>query len=90
METALIFLQGVDLPQFASFVLLESENGRAELVKYYEKFLPIARSKNVGFVLDTATWRASLDWGEVLGFDADRLTAVNVAAIDLVAGLRDR
>lgn len=90
METALIFLQGVDLPQFASFVLLESESGRAELVKYYEKFLPIARSKNVGFVLDTATWRASLDWGEVLGFDADRLTAVNVAAVDLVAGLRDR
>ena len=32
METALIFLQGQHLPQFASFVLLEDENGRAELM----------------------------------------------------------
>ncbi|AEQ51015.1 homocysteine S-methyltransferase family protein [Pelagibacterium halotolerans] len=90
METALIFLQGVDLPQFAAFVLLESESGRAELVRYYEKFLPIARDRGVGFLLDTATWRASLDWGRSLGFDADRLTAVNIAAVELIAGLRGR
>jgi len=90
METALIFLQGVDLPQFASFVLVEEERGRAELTRYYEHFLPIARRRGLGFVLDTATWRASLDWGRLLGFDADRLRAANVAAVDLVAALRDR
>lgn len=90
METALIFLQGLDLPHFASFVLVEDEGGRAELTKYYEHFLPIARTRGLGFVLDTATWRASLDWGRLLGFDADRLRAVNVAAVDLVAALRDR
>ncbi|MDR6303192.1 S-methylmethionine-dependent homocysteine/selenocysteine methylase [Nitrobacter vulgaris] len=89
METALIFLQGQDLPQFASFVLLEDEKGRAELVKYYEHFLPIARKRGVGFVLDTATWRASLDWGQLIGFDACRLKAVNIAAVELIAALRD-
>lgn len=90
METALIFLQGQELPQFASFVLIEDESGRAELVKYYEHFLPIARTRGVGFVLDTATWRASLDWGRSIGFDAGRLKAANLAAVDLVAGLRDK
>ena len=90
METALIFLQGIDLPQFASFVLLDDEKGRAELVKYYEHFLPIARRRGLGFVLDTATWRASLDWGRLIGFDAGRLRAANVAAVELVAALRDR
>ena len=90
METALIFLQGVDLPHFASFVLLDSAEGRAELIKYYEHFLPIARSSGTGFVLDTATWRASLDWGRQLGFDRTRLAATNVAAVELVATLRDR
>lgn len=89
METALIFLQGIDLPQFASFVLLEDEKGRAALVKYYEHFLPIARSRGLGFVLDTATWRANPDWGRLLGFDAARLKAVNIAAVDLVSVLRD-
>lgn len=90
METALIFLHGLDLPQFASFVLLEDEAGRAELTKYYEHYLPIARQRGLGFVLDTATWRASLDWGRIIAFDAVRLKAVNVAAVELVARLRDK
>lgn len=90
METALIYLQGQDLPQFASFVLLDSAEGRAELVRYYEHFLPIARQRGIGFLLDTATWRASLDWGRQLGFDPTRLAAINVAAVELVAALRDR
>lgn len=88
METALIFLQGLDLPHFASFVLLDSAEGRAELVKYYEQYLQIARNRGVGFVLDTATWRANPDWGKLVGFDAAGLKAVNIAAVDLVAALR--
>jgi homocysteine S-methyltransferase len=90
METALIFLQGQDLPQFASFVLLEDEKGRAELVQYYEHFLPIAKERGLGFVLDTATWRASPDWGKLVGFNAGRMRASNIAAVELVATLRDR
>lgn len=89
METALIFLQGQELQQFASFVLLEYAEGRAELVKYYERYLSIARDRGVGFVLDTATWRASRDWGRLIGFDAARLEAVNRTSVDLVAALRD-
>jgi homocysteine S-methyltransferase len=89
METALIFLQGLDLPQFASFVLLDSEKGRAELVKYYKQYLAIARDRGIGFVLDTATWRASLDWGGLIGFDAEKLKEINIAAVDLVASLRE-
>jgi homocysteine S-methyltransferase len=90
METTLIFHHGVDLPEFASFVLLEDEKGRAELKRYYEAYLSIARHRRLGFVLDTATWRANPDWGRRLGYDADRLRAANLAAVDLVAGLRDR
>ena len=42
-ETALIFHQGVDLPAFATFPLLESESGRAALREYIEPFLDLAR-----------------------------------------------
>ena len=45
METALIFLQGLDLPQFASFVLLDSEKGRAELVKILQA-IPADRTQS--------------------------------------------
>ena len=59
METTLIFHDGLELPHFASFVLLDSEAGRRSLKGYYEKYLAIARTAGVGFVLDTATWRAN-------------------------------
>jgi homocysteine S-methyltransferase len=31
METTLIFLEGVDLPHYASFVLLATPEGRAQI-----------------------------------------------------------
>jgi S-methylmethionine-dependent homocysteine/selenocysteine methylase len=90
METALIYLQGVDLPHFASFVLLADEAGRAQLTEYYENFLPIAREKGAGFVFDTATWRASPDWAAQLGYDLAALKAANEAAVELGAQLRGK
>lgn len=88
METTLIFHDGMDLPHFASFVLLDSEAGRQSLKRYYEKYLEIARSRDVGFILDSATWRANPDWAEKLGYDAQALKAINVSAIALLEELR--
>ena len=88
METTLIFRDGVELPHFASFVLLDTEDGRRRLKSYYEKYLHIARQHGVGFVLDSATWRANPDWGVKLGCDANRLKAVNIASVRLLEELR--
>ena len=89
IETTLIFHDGVDLPHFAAFVLLDTDEGRARLKRYYERYLGIARARGTGFVLDSATWRASSDWGEKLGYDADALKAINIGAIRLLEELRD-
>lgn len=88
METSLIFLQQLELPHFASFVLLSSDEGRRHLTRYYENFLPIARRHRAGFLLDTATWRANPDWAELLGYDRPALKAANEAAVSLCARLR--
>lgn len=88
METSLIFNDGVDLPHFASFVLLDKLEGRALLTKYYESYLAIARDNGLGFVLDTPTWRANPDWGTKLGYDAAALKAINVNSIAFLKGLR--
>ncbi|MCB4771782.1 homocysteine S-methyltransferase family protein [Ancylobacter sp. Lp-2] len=90
LETTLIFEQNVDLPLFASFTLLDSEEGRATLGGYYARYAALARDHGVGFVLETPTWRANADWGAQLGFDAARLDALNRRAIELVADIRDR
>ncbi len=88
METTLIFHEGIDLPHFASFVLLDSPEGRQKLRRYYETYLEIARDRGVGFVLDSATWRANADWAEKLGYDAAALKAINIRSIALLEQLR--
>lgn len=88
METTLIFHEGVDLPHFASFVLLDREEGRKRLVAYYERYLAIARDRGVGFILDSATWRANRDWGARLGYGTAALRAVNIASVQFLHALR--
>lgn len=88
IETDLIFNQGLDLPYFASFHLLASLHGREALRAYYGRYMDVAKRHDRGFILESATWRASLDWGEKLGYDRDALAAVNKEAIALMGELR--
>ena len=90
METTLIFHRGIELPHFASFVLLDSLEGRRVLQSYYEPYLAIAREHDVGFVLDSPTWRANSDWGVKLGYNGDALRDINVAAIEFLEDIRRR
>jgi len=43
IETDLIFHRGQDLPHFAAFVLLDTEEGREQLRAYYRPYVQIAR-----------------------------------------------
>ncbi len=40
-------------------------------------------------MIDTPTWRASLDWGARLGYDPIRLAAINRRAVEFVTALAD-
>lgn len=90
METDLIFHHGVDLPCFAAFPLLESPSGRALLTDYYDGYAAIARQAGAGLMLESPTWRASPGWGQRLGYSPADLVRINTAAIEMLAGLRER
>jgi len=83
IETHLIFNQGHDLPHFSVFQLNDSAPGRQALREYYQPYIEIARRAGQGFLFDTNTWRANPDWGALVGYDAARLHAVNMAAVRL-------
>ncbi len=89
LETVLIFHKGLELPHFASFTLLEDEQGRNALREYFEGFLELARERGAGFILDTPTWRANPDWAELLGYDVSALDRVNRGAVAFAKQLRD-
>ena len=88
IETTLIFHDGLELPAFAAFPLLESAEGVAALRRYYEPYLQLARERRVGFVLEAPTWRANRDWGTRLGYSPDALGALNRNAVALMEELR--
>jgi homocysteine S-methyltransferase len=88
METTLIFDDGIDLPDFASFVLLDDANGIDVLRAYYASYIEIAALHGVGIVLDTPTWRANPDWGDRLGYSAEALADGNRRGVALLEELR--
>ena len=90
IETTLIFHNGLELPEFAAFVLLADESGRATLRSYYRQYAAIARDAGCGFILEAPTWRANPDWATKLGYSPVSLDAANRAAIDLMVELRRR
>lgn len=89
LETTMIFERGIELPEFASFLLLDDERGRAALRGYYAGYIDLAAAHGVGFTLDTPTWRASRNWGERLGRSERELGEVNRAAVELGLRLRE-
>lgn len=90
LETTLVFLEGIELPHFAAFVLLARPGGREQLKRYYEPYLELAAATpGAGFVLETATWRANADWGHKLDINDDQLFQANLQAAHLVRELRD-
>src|SRR3546814_13455992 len=52
-------------------------------------YLELAVQHGVGFVLESASWRASPDWAAPLGLSLSELDALNVASVDLLHELRD-
>jgi homocysteine S-methyltransferase len=89
LETVLVFDEGIDLPHFAAFPLVDSEDGRTALRRYYGPFVKLARDRDVSLVLSAPTWRANTDWGRLLGYEGDDLAGVNARAVSFVESVRD-
>ena len=89
IETTLIFLDGLDLPSFAAFVLLDSDQGFKALDRYFRRYADLARKYRTGFILESPTWRASSDWATKLGYSHEALAEFNRKAIELLIRIRN-
>jgi len=89
LETTLVFHDKIDLPHMASITLHATEQGERRMRDYLIRHIEIAKAHNAGFVLESASWRASPDWGAKLGFSPADLITLNRKSIALLAGLRN-
>ncbi len=88
LETTLIFHVGVDLPEFAAFVLLDDEQWTEWMRAYFLRHMAIAREAGAGFVAEAPTWRANPDWASKLGYDRNALAEANRRAVAMLSELR--
>ncbi len=89
LETTLVFHHGLDLPEFAAFDLLPKTNGYELLRSYYRDYIALAAAHQVGFILESPTWRASRDWGRKLGYTPADLREINIQSITMLEQLRN-
>jgi len=88
IETTLIFLEGLELPDFAAFTLMRTAQGEAALTKYFDAYASVAKRYETGLILESATWRANADWAMRLGYGADALAESNRQAIRILEDVR--
>jgi S-methylmethionine-dependent homocysteine/selenocysteine methylase len=85
-ETELMYKYGFELPEFALFPLLDDARAVAELRGMYSRYLETAARHGFHALMGGLDYRASPDWGQVLGYSAPALEEMQLRAI---AFLRD-
>ena len=88
LESTLVFHEGVDLPHFAAYQLLDTPEGDAFFRRYFEQHIDIARRYGTGFLLESVTWRANPDWADRLGHSSSRLAELNERSVSMLAEIR--
>ncbi|MDW3095500.1 MAG: homocysteine S-methyltransferase family protein [Gammaproteobacteria bacterium] len=89
IETTMIFHEKLDLPEFAAFTLLNNPRGIDALNRYFHAHCQIASTHQVGFILETITWRASHDWSIKLGYSKQELDKLLHKAVEFLLPFRD-
>jgi homocysteine S-methyltransferase len=88
IETDIVFNAGRELPAFAAFPLLDDDDGRAILDRYYREHLAVAEERGLGYVMETPTWRSNPDWGASLGYTQEQLDAFDIAGVEFLRAIR--
>lgn len=88
-ETWMFFVEGFDAPEFAALVLMDDQGARQAMRRYFDWFLGMAAEAQVGFVLDTNTWRGCVSWASKLDTTPDNLLRLSRDATTYAKGIRD-
>lgn len=87
IETEIMYKWGHDLPEFAMYPLLDRPAAMADVRRMYRAFLDTAAKHRTAVLMGGLDYRASPDWGSLLGYSAAGLAEVNLASIALLRDL---
>ncbi len=81
IETEIMYKWGHELPQFAMYPLLENPAAMADMRTMYRGYLDVAAQHGMSALMGGLDYRASPDWGALLGYSPAGLAEANLASI---------
>jgi len=81
IETEIMYKYGFELPQFAVFPLLDNPDAVSTMRGMYRSYLDVAAKHGMCALMGGLDYRASPDWGELLGYSPDGLAEANHQSI---------
>jgi len=87
IETTLMYKKGWELRHFCLFELLKDPKFVEDLRAYHSRLIEVALDHKVGHLLDGVHYRASPDWGALLGLSPQELADLNAKGIEIYADL---
>jgi len=89
IETDVMYKYGFELPEFAMFTLLENPKAVKVMRGMYQRYLDVVAKHNLCALMSGTDYRASLDWGDKLGYSAAGLNDMILANVDFLRELAE-
>jgi len=83
-ETEVMYKFGHDLPEFAMFTLLDKPQALEEVRWMYRRYLDTAAKHGFVALMGGLDYRASPDWGSLLGYSREGLAEIEHRCIDFL------
>ena len=83
-ETELMYKYGFELPHFAMFPLLNNSEAVLKMREMYRSYLEVAAKHKICALMGGLDYRASPDWGELLGYSPEGLAEANLQSIEFL------
>lgn len=87
VETTMMYKKGWELNHFCLFELLQHDRFVVDVRSYHTRIIEIALEHKIGHILDGLHYRASPDWGELLGMSAQQLADLTAKGLDIYTDL---
>ena len=83
-ETEIMYKHGFELSHFAMFPLLDNPDAVSTMREMFRSYLEVAAKHGMCALMGGLDYRASPDWGELLGYSPDGLAEANLRSIDFL------
>jgi homocysteine S-methyltransferase len=87
IETEIMYKWGFELPHFAMYPLLDNPDAMSAMRGMYRRYLDVVARHRLSALMGGLDYRASPDWGALLGYSREGLAEANLGSIALLREL---